>query len=568
MMYEKLEGRRLLAVAPWSIDVNFQTPSAPSAPTGYRSDFGAAYGRRANGATYGFSSDMTGEAINRNDPHSPDERYDTFNYLRSGQTWQVKVPEPGAYRVRVVAGDPKVYNSAIRISAEHVIVAEGATTAADRWVDGTTTVSVTDGALTLESAPGAVNNKLCFVEIARVNPPPAAPAAPSATLARPVSTKTNVVTWADNAGTETGFKIERKRGSLGQFEPVAVVGANVTSFTDTPLRSGASYWYRVRAFNAAGGSAASRQDPARTFDSTGTITWEALAPSPITRAEHQAGVVNGKIYVFGGFLGSQGPVVRSDVYDPITNAWRRIADLPTRVTHAGTAADDETDSIYIAGGYVGTGPGFQQTFATDDVWRYDVATNTFSAAPSLPEARGGGAMVRMGRALHYIAGADIGRADRTEHWVLSLDHPSTGWEPLAPVPLARNHLAAEVLNGKIYVIGGQTGTNDATGNKTDVFVWDAAADTWTAAADLPRPLSHMSEATTVLNGRIYVAGGLTTGADDIANASVYDPTTDDWSAITSLPGDRFSGVLVEIEGVLYFTGGSNNAATYRGVFSG
>lgn len=565
MLYETLENRRLLAVAPWSISVNFQTPQGPSVPAGYRSDVGATYARRPNGATYGFSSSMTEQGINRNDPVSPDERYDTFNYLRDGQSWQVKVPEPGTYQVRVVAGDPTVFNSAIRISAEHVIVTEGATTSEQRWFDGTTIVSVTDGALTLQSAPGAVDNKLNFIEIVRVEPVAATPAAASATLARPISIKTNAVTWVDNSSDETGFKIERKRGSLGDFEPVAVLGANVTSFVDTPLASGASYWYRVRAFNAAGGAAASRQDWARTFDSSGpSIVWEQIAPAPIQRAEAMTATVDGKLYVFGGFQGSAGPVERSDVYDPVTNGWTRIADMPRRLTHAGVAADGPY--VYFAGGYVGTGPGFQQQFGADEVWRYHVDLQEWSRLPDLPAELASGGLVAVDGALHYFGGNDNNRDDVSVHYVLNLELP-TAWTSAAALPSGRSHMGYVVLEGHIFAIGGQFGNDAALQTSDLVHHWDGESDSWTPRASLPAAISHMSSSTFVLNGRIVVAGGETDHNDATASVIAYDPLSNTWDALTSLPAPRFSGAAGAIDGVLYFTGGSNTTTTYRGVFS-
>src|SRR4051794_16465299 len=41
-----------------------------------------------------------------------------------------------------------------------------------------------------------------------------------------------------------------------------------------------------------------------------TITWSTKAPSPIIRAEALRAVVDGKLYVFGGFSGTLGPVKR------------------------------------------------------------------------------------------------------------------------------------------------------------------------------------------------------------------------------------------------------------------
>jgi (2Fe-2S) ferredoxin len=61
--------------------------------------------------------------------------------------------------------------------------------------------------------------------------------------------------WTDNSNNEDGFKIERKSGTTGTYTQIAMLGANVTSYTDTNLTDGATYCYRVGAFNSAGSSA-------------------------------------------------------------------------------------------------------------------------------------------------------------------------------------------------------------------------------------------------------------------------------------------------------------------------
>ena len=49
--------------------------------------------------------------------------------------------------------------------------------------------------------------------------------------------------------------VQRATGSQGTFALLAEVGANVTTFTDTGVRTGKAYRYRVQAFNGAGASA-------------------------------------------------------------------------------------------------------------------------------------------------------------------------------------------------------------------------------------------------------------------------------------------------------------------------
>ena len=63
------------------------------------------------------------------------------------------------------------------------------------------------------------------------------------------------LTWTDNATDETGFYIERCKGSTcTNFAQIAKVNANVTSFANTGLNANTTYRYRVRAYNAVGDS--------------------------------------------------------------------------------------------------------------------------------------------------------------------------------------------------------------------------------------------------------------------------------------------------------------------------
>jgi hypothetical protein len=79
-----------------------------------------------------------------------------------------------------------------------------------------------------------------------VGPPPAAP---SDLTASPISYSRIDLTWEDNSGDETGFKIERKTGS-GSYSQIALVGANVTGYSSIGLSANTTYYYRVRAYKA------------------------------------------------------------------------------------------------------------------------------------------------------------------------------------------------------------------------------------------------------------------------------------------------------------------------------
>jgi len=148
------------------LKVNFQPAGALTAP-GYEVDSGAKF---AEHTTTSFGWDAATTTFDRDSPASPDQRYDTLALLQGGiaTKWEALVPN-GTYTVRIVAGDPNFFDGTFKVMAENVLVVNGSqsSTGDTRWVEGTATVTVNDGRLTLSSGTGAQNNKLCFVEITR-----------------------------------------------------------------------------------------------------------------------------------------------------------------------------------------------------------------------------------------------------------------------------------------------------------------------------------------------------------------------------------------------------------------
>jgi hypothetical protein len=63
------------------------------------------------------------------------------------------------------------------------------------------------------------------------------------------------VSWVDDSASEAGFVVERSRNTTAAFSTVVTVGPGVTSYDDTGVDWTSTWYYRVRAFNAAGSSA-------------------------------------------------------------------------------------------------------------------------------------------------------------------------------------------------------------------------------------------------------------------------------------------------------------------------
>ncbi|MGE0430908.1 MAG: hypothetical protein AB7K09_16390 [Planctomycetota bacterium] len=145
----------------FELHVNFQ-PFEELWPDGYQQDDGQLYANRGNGFTYGWNATMG--PIVRNNNKSPDARYDTLIPF-DNEKWEVEVPK-GSYVVHVVCGDPDdISGNRYRVDVENKRVVNGSPTTANPWVEGTITVTVNDGRLTLSSSGGARDNRICFVDI-------------------------------------------------------------------------------------------------------------------------------------------------------------------------------------------------------------------------------------------------------------------------------------------------------------------------------------------------------------------------------------------------------------------
>lgn len=119
---------------------------------------------------------------------------------------------------------------------------------------------------------------------------------------------------------------------------------------------------------------------------------------------------------------------------------------------------------------------------------------------------------------------------------------------------ARNDLTGAVLNGIVYAIGGVVGGNPVS----TVEAYTPASDTWSTKAPMPTARGYPTIA--VVSGIIYAIGGY--GGSSVSKVSLsmveaYDPTTDTWSTIASMPTARYSLAATEENGVVYAIGGQS-----------
>jgi subtilisin family serine protease len=132
-----------------------------------------------------------------------------------------------------------------------------------------TALTSTGVSITSRCATGSKPRIQVDAALAAIPAPPPPDGSPDNLQATAASSRRINLTWQDHSTNEDGFKIERKAGAGGTYSQIAVVGANITAYSNLGLSPSTTYFYRVRAYNAGGDSSYSNEDDATTPAFTG-----------------------------------------------------------------------------------------------------------------------------------------------------------------------------------------------------------------------------------------------------------------------------------------------------------
>jgi N-acetylneuraminic acid mutarotase len=207
-----------------------------------------------------------------------------------------------------------------------------------------------------------------------------------------------------------------------------------------------------------------------------TQKWSALPPMPTTRGALAAVAVGKKIYVSGGAgipqgmqlpdgLVGGGPVDlygTLEVFDTDTNAWSKLAPMPTpRNHHSITYVDGK---LYAIGGRVGS---CYSGGWSSNVWMneaYDIATNTWATRAPMPTARSGTGIAALDGKIHVLGGEgwvdDFGGVFRANE---VYDPKTNSWSRAARMITPRHGFAVAQVGKTIYAV---SGVNNAGGAGT------------------------------------------------------------------------------------------------------
>jgi N-acetylneuraminic acid mutarotase len=188
----------------------------------------------------------------------------------------------------------------------------------------------------------------------------------------------------------------------------------------------------------------------------------------------------------------------------------------------------------------------------------DIIEDSWASKAIMPAARSGLGVAVVDGKIYAIGGYD------SRHELSSnneMYYPITdNWTKLAPMPTARARFGIAVCENKVFVIGGVVGV--VPSSETGVLgfsvvtglneVYDPVTNIWENKASMPTARGGMQA--NVVNGKIYVTGGFIQQSSQFdpsfANATeVYDPVTDSWSTMASMPicQEEFASAAIDEE---------------------
>ncbi|MCR9143970.1 MAG: DUF6519 domain-containing protein [bacterium] len=276
--------------------------------------------------------------------------------------------------------------------------------------------------------------------------------------------------------------------------------------------------------------------------------WWNARPLPEEYGASPVVVLDGKVHFLGSYRESSAFITTHTVFDPATESYSTLADVPEALQYAFAAAID--GKIYMVGG--------SDSAATPntDTHIYDPATNTWSTGAPLPD----GDVITVGGVINgkiYLVGA----TDRLLH---EYDPVGDAWAALSQSPREHTNGMAAVINNQLYLMGGVASGSSVHVLETDVY--DPDTDDWTLAA--PIPDGRYGAGAVAHAGEIYLLGGYDgpVGVNRRVSCLKLDLIRGDWVNIPPLTDEHAYFQPVVVNDIIYAAGGrvaTQNAVSRR-----
>ena len=299
--------------------------------------------------------------------------------------------------------------------------------------------------------------------------------------------------------------------------------------------------------------------------------WRVISELPTPRGEFATAVIGGKIYLIGGtplenLRGVRrenepgiwkGPFGMSlvEVYDPQTNMWERLTDMPT--VRSGAKAAVVAGRIYVLAGRVGKDRQAVNLKTLKVVEMYNPETDTWVRKQDMSRRRAAFGIGAVAGKIYAIGGTvDLQPEAPWRVDLVEVYDPATDtWAKRADMPTRRRAVKAAVIRDTIYAIGG-SGWPPAGGGGPflgTIEVYEPRINRWTKRADMPNPRTVFS--TVVVADKIYLMSGMQAGDGRLAPVEVYEPATERWRVISARPTLWSPFGVAAVNGKIYVFGG-------------
>lgn len=217
----------------------------------------------------------------------------------------------------------------------------------------------------------------------------------------------------------------------------------------------------------------------------------------------EAEYVDDFIYVIGEWNKNSNPFQEAtgvvQIYNMSNQTWFEGERMPASSERGLGGMAAHNGSLYYAGGITNAGA----TDHSNQTWKYDISTNTWSRMANMTNARSSFPLVNYHDQLYAIGGMT-----GTSTWNrLAIDYverydPITDtWTNLSSLPVGIFGSDAVVYNDEIVIVGGYNG-----GPKKTVYHWNPIDDTWRSGQDIVGS-GHFDITLEVINGSIIWASG-------------------------------------------------------------
>jgi len=185
-------------------------------------------------------------------------------------------------------------------------------------------------------------------------------------------------------------------------------------------------------------------------------------------------------------------------------------------------------------------------------------TNASQALPNMINDAAGVSVVEYNNKIYVIGGIDSGW--NAYNSVQVFDVGSGTWSTVASINVGgtdyfRMNAGAVEINGKIYLVGGRSGSSNNDTVDT-VLIYNIASDSWSLGASS----GYKRHSATIVedNGAVYVIGGVNENGDIQDTVHTYNAVTNSWvtSGYSATPGGMLSHSTAQvIDGEIYVIGG-------------